>query len=75
MEQIIEILKRLHPTVDVEQQTALVDDGVLDSLDMVTLITELNRVFDISIPASEILPDNFNSVAAINAMIRRLCDV
>lgn len=75
MEQIIEILKRLHPTVDVEQQTALVDDGVLDSLDMVTLITELNRAFDISIPASEILPDNFNSVAAINAMIRRLCDV
>lgn len=76
MEQkIIEILKRLHPDVDVERQEALVDDGILDSLDIVTLVTELNAAFDIKIPATEILPDRFNSVAALCDMVRRLDDI
>ena len=76
MEQkIIEILKKMHPDADVAGGIALVDEGVLDSLDIVTLVTELNATFDIRIPALEILPDNFNSAAAIAAMIERLDDV
>ena len=76
MEQkIIEILKKMHPDADVAGGIALVDEGILDSLDIVTLVTELNATFGVRIPALEILPDNFNSAAAIAAMIERLDDV
>ena len=76
MEQrIIEILKKMHPDVDVEHCSTLVDGGILDSLDIVTLVTELNAAFDIKIPANEILPDRFNSVAALCDMVQRLDDV
>ena len=76
MEQKIkEILHRLHPDVDLDAATGLVDDGILDSLDIVTLVTELNLAFDISIPAMEILPDHFNSVGALADMVRRVEDV
>jgi acyl carrier protein len=75
MEQkIIEILKEIHPDAPVESE-GLVDDGILDSLDIVTLVTALNAAFDVRIPAVEILPDNFNSVAAMAEMIERLDDV
>ncbi|MBO7175744.1 MAG: acyl carrier protein [Clostridia bacterium] len=72
MEQLLEILKELHEDVDFETEEGLVDDGILDSLDIVTLITEINDAFDISIPAEEIIPDNFNSAAAIWALIEKL---
>ena len=72
MEQLLEILKELHDDVDYETEEGLVDEGILDSLDIVTLITEINDAFDISIPAEEIIPDNFNSAAAIWALIERL---
>ncbi|MBE6621279.1 MAG: acyl carrier protein [Ruminococcaceae bacterium] len=76
MEQkVIEILKKMHPDADVAGNVRLVDDGILDSLDIVTLVTELNAAFDVRIPALEILPDNFNSVEAMVAMIERLDDV
>ncbi len=74
-QKIIEILQKMHPEADVENTCALVDDGVLDSLDIVTLVTELNAAFDINIPATEILPDRFNSVDALCDMVRRLDDI
>ena len=76
MEQkIIEILEKMHPMVDIKHETALVDEGILDSLDIVTLVTELNAAFDVCIPAVEILPSNFNSVEALATMVKRLDDV
>ena len=72
MEQLIEIMQSLHPDVDFETYEGLVDDGILDSLDIVTLITDINDAFDVSIPAEEILPENFNSVAALWELIERL---
>ena len=75
MEQkILEIVKQIHPDVPAQSE-GLVDDGVLDSLDIVTLVTALNAAFDVRIPALEILPDNFNSVRAMARMIERLDDV
>ena len=50
-EKIIEILKNLHPEIDVATCDRLVEDGILDSLDIVTLVTELNGAFGLSIPA------------------------
>ena len=72
MEQLIEIMQNLHPDVDFETYDGLVDDGILDSLDIVTLITDINDAFDVSIPAEEILPENFNSANALWELIERL---
>ena len=72
MEKLLEILNELHEDVDFGAETALVDDGILDSLDIVTLITEINDAFDVSIPAEEIIPENFNSAAAIWSLIEKL---
>lgn len=72
METLLEILSDLHPDVDFASEEALIDDGILDSLDIVTLITEINDKFDISIPAEEIIPENFNSAAALMALIEKI---
>lgn len=74
-EKIVEILKKMHPDACLDGSVRLFDDGVLDSLDIVTLVTELNVAFDVRIPATEILPDNFNSVEALADMVRRLDEV
>ena len=72
MEKLIEIMQNLHPDIDFETYDGLVDDGILDSLDIVTLITDINDAFDVSIPAEEILPENFNSASALWKLIERL---
>ena len=72
MEQLIEILRELHPDVDFYTAEGLIDDGILDSLDMVTLVTEINDKFDVSIPAEEIIPENFNSAEALFELIEKL---
>ena len=71
---IIDILSEIVEDVDFDTCTTLIDDGLLSSLDVIQLIVALNDEFDISIPATEIIPDNFNSVDAICAMVKRLED-
>ncbi len=72
MEKLIAILKSLHPDVDFEDNESLIDDGILDSLDIVSLVTEINVEFDVTIPAEEIVPENFNSARALMELITRL---
>ena len=72
MEELMRILGELHPDVDFNMADDLIGDGVLDSLDIVTLITEINSAYDVSIPAEEILPENFRSAKAIYDLITRL---
>ena len=72
MEKVLEILQNIHPDVDFEKEQALIDDGILDSLDIVTLVSELCEAFDVVIPAQMLLPDHFNSAAAIWEMIQML---
>ena len=72
MEQLLEILKKMHADVDFDVEEDLIGEGILESLDIVTLITEINLTFDVSIPAEEVVPENFNSVSAIWALIERL---
>ncbi|HPU63553.1 MAG TPA: acyl carrier protein [Mobilitalea sp.] len=72
MEKIIEILKSLHPDIDFENCTSLIDDKIIDSFDIVTLVSELSEEFDVSIPVEEIVPENFNSAKAIYELIKRL---
>jgi acyl carrier protein len=75
MEELLEILEGLHPDVDYETCDTLIDDGILDSLDIVTLITDINDAFDVAIPPEEILPENFNSAKALFALIERLDNI
>lgn len=74
MDQILEILNSLHPGIDYEACDRLIDDKILDSFDIVTIITEINNEFDVAVPAEEIIPANFNSAHALQAMIDRLLD-
>ena len=74
MEELLQILNELHPEVDFKNEEGLVDEGILDSLDMVTLITEINDRFDVSIPPEEIIPENFNSAKALWELIQKLDD-
>ena len=72
MEQLLNILKQMHPDVDFEAEQDLIEDEILDSLDIVTLITEINSTFDVSIPAEEVIPENFASLESLWALIERL---
>lgn len=74
MDEILEILEGLDLDVDFETCETLVDDGILASLDIVSIIAELSEEFDITIPARDIVPENFNSAEAMYAMVRRLMD-
>ena len=73
-DEILEILEDINPGVDYEGSTTLVDDRLLDSLTIIALVAELEDAFDVSIPAVEIVPANFNSVDAMTAMVQRLVD-
>lgn len=72
MEELLEILRDLHDDVDYETEEHLIDDGILDSLDIVTLISEISDRFDVTITARDIVPENFNSASALADLIRRL---
>ena len=72
MDELLAILKDLHPEVDYDTCTTLIDDKILDSIDIVSLVAEINDTFDVAIPAEELLPENFNSAAALWELIQRL---
>lgn len=72
MEELMKILKGVKPGVDFEKETALVDDGILDSLDIITIIAEIFDEFDITVPTNHITPENFNSAKALYALIEEL---
>lgn len=71
-EKILEILNDLNPDIDYETETALVDDDLLDSFDLVSLVSELNDSFDINITVVDFVPENFNSLSALTALVERL---
>ena len=74
MEELMEILEELRPDVDFENETGLIDNGILDSFDIVSLITALNDAYDIEIKPNNLVPENFNSRDAILALVEQLQD-
>ena len=74
MDKILEILTSIRADVDYAKETALIDDGILDSFDIVSVVGELCDAFDITITAEDIEPENFNSADAILALVERLQD-
>ncbi len=72
MEELLEILKEVLPNVDWESDADLVDDGLLNSIDIITIISEITDEYDIKISTDEMRAENFNSVQAIYDMIQKL---
>lgn len=72
MEQLLEILKGIRPDVDFENETALIDDGILDSFDVVSIISELDDAFGVQVRITELDPENFNSAESIWKLVQEL---
>lgn len=72
MEKLIDILEDIQPDADYENCTTLIDDGILESFAILSIVGELEDEFDISITPAEIIPENFNSAKALWAMVQRL---
>ena len=70
--ELLTILLQLHPDVDFSTETALIDNKIIDSFDVITLVAEINDRLDIEIGAEDIVPENFNSYAALRALVQRI---
>lgn len=74
MEELIEILEEIQPEADYETCTTLVDDHILGSLAILSLVAEIEEAFDVEVPTVLIVPENFNSAQAIWDMIQKLAE-
>ncbi len=74
MEELLEILREIDDTVDYESEKSLIDGEIIDSLDLMELISEMEEAFDITIEMEDIIPENFNSIEAMWDLITRLQD-
>ena len=72
MDELLELLKDVRDDVDFENNDKLIDDGILVSFDILQIIAEINETFDVEIPATSIIPANFNSASAMYALIQKL---
>ena len=72
MDELLELLEDIKPTVDFRTCTGLIDDGYLDSFDILSIVSELNDAFGIEISPVDIIPENFNSAQALWDMVERL---
>ena len=72
MKEFIEMLRKIKPIVDFENEEALVDDGILESLDIISIISEIADKYGVVIPSDEIIPDNFNSATALYELVEDL---
>ncbi len=72
LERLLEILSEVRPDLDFENETRLIDDDLLDSFDIISIVSECNDVFDVEISVDDLEPENFNSAEAIAALIERL---
>lgn len=71
---ILEILQQMHPDVDYEAEKELVTGKILDSFDLISLVSELTDEFDIEITAKDFVEENFNSLETLVAMVDRLVE-
>ena len=74
MEELISSLEEIREDIDFTDAADLIDGGILDSFDILQIISALNDAYDISIPAAEIIPANFNSAEALLAMVERISE-
>ena len=73
-EQLLDLLRDMHPDIDFERAEGLIDDKILTSFDVVSIVAELSETYDVELGAVDIVPENFNSARALFALIQRLED-
>lgn len=71
-EQVLAVLKGVRKDVDFEKETKLIDDSILDSFDIISIVSDLNDEFGVDITADELEPENFNTLDAIVALVQSL---
>lgn len=74
MDKLLEILKSVRSDIDFENEQKLMDDGIIDSFDIVGIVAEICEEFDVTITVDMLEPENFNSAKAMWAMIEKLMD-
>ena len=74
LDDVIEMLEDIQEDVDYEECVTLIDDGVLDSFDVLAIVSAADDEFDVTIPAKDIVPENFNSAEALCALLNRLAE-
>ena len=72
MEELLRIMSEIRPDVDFATATKLIDDDILDSFDIISMVSEINDTFGIEINVNDLLPENFNSAEALFALIQKL---
>jgi len=71
-EQLLALLKEIRPDVDFENEKYLIDDGILDSFDIISTVQEMNDTFNVEINVEDLEPDNFNTIEAMIELITGL---
>lgn len=72
MEKVIEILESIKPGVNFNKEKSLIDDGILESFDIIAIISKLSEEFDIEFSVNEVIPENFNSAEALWETVNKL---
>ena len=72
MEELLRIMSEVRPDIDFEHEEHLIDNEMLDSLDIVAIVTDVNDEFDVQINVNDLLPENFNSAEALYDLIKKL---
>lgn len=74
LDTLLDLLAEVRDDIDFESCDTLIDDGLLESFDILQIVAAINEEFDVEIPALQIIPENFNSAEAMLSMIERLQD-
>ena len=72
MEELLKIMSAVRPDIDFENETKLIDDELLDSFDIISIVSDVNDEFDVDINVDDLLPENFNSASALYELITKL---
>ena len=72
MDELLKIMSAVRPDIDFENETKLIDDELLDSFDIISIVSDVNEEFDVDINVDDLLPENFNSAAALYELITKL---
>ncbi|MBQ4271761.1 MAG: acyl carrier protein [Clostridiales bacterium] len=72
MDELLKIMSAVRPDIDFENETKLIDDELLDSFDIISIVSDVNDEFDVDINVDDLLPENFNSAAALYELITKL---
>ena len=72
MQELLKVLQGLNPEVDWENEDKLIDDGLIDSFDIISLVGDLNDAFGVKIELEHLTPENFNSMGTIMSLLESL---